>query len=60
MVGRLPSSIALANAGITAAYSELGSCRGPNTLKYRNDTVGNPYTRVKVLQYCSAASLLTA
>jgi UDP-glucose 4-epimerase len=33
IVGRLPASIFMTNFGITAAYSLLGSCRGPKTLK---------------------------
>ena len=48
------------NRGTTAAYCEVGSWRGPKTLKYRSATVSIPYTRVKLTQKRSAASLATA
>src|SRR5437667_12325501 len=48
------------NAGNTAAYFDSGCWPGPNTLKYRSDTVERPFTLLQTRQYCSPASLLTA
>ena len=48
------------NFGITAAYSLLGSCRGPNTLKYRRPTVSTPKSRCHTEPYSSPATLLAA
>ena len=46
--------------GITAAYSEAGSWRGPKTLKYRRPTVSTWYSRLHTAAYCSSAALDTA
>jgi hypothetical protein len=43
MVGDWSLSNAIINSGMTAEYCECGSCFGPNTLKYRSDTVSSPY-----------------
>ena len=56
----LPSAIARIKRGTTAAYCDVGSWRGPNTLKYRRATVSIPYTRVKLTQKRSAPSFATA
>src|ERR671934_1174692 len=48
------------NFGTTAAYCEVGSWRGPKTLKYRSTTVSRSYTRLKLTQNRSAASFDTA
>src|SRR4030042_5850951 len=60
ITGDLSSLIRSINFGITAEYCELGSCLGPNTLKYRNITVSSPYIRVNTWQYFSPASFDTA
>src|SRR5436853_5739949 len=51
MVGRRPSRSAVENNEMTPEYGEPGSCRGPNTLKYRMLTASNPYSRVNSWQY---------
>ena len=40
--GGWPACIRRMNFGMTAAYSDSGSCRGPNTLKNRRLTVSSP------------------
>src|ERR1041385_1751945 len=45
---------------MTPEYGELGSCRGPNTLKYRIDTVSRPYRRVNICRYCSPTTFCSA
>src|SRR6188472_2284704 len=45
---------------ITPEYGDEGSCRGPNTLKYRVVTVSSPYNCVNIWQYCSATSFCSA
>src|SRR3990172_3364320 len=60
MIGCLSFNIAAIKRGMTAEYCELASCRGPNTLKYRNAIVSNPYILENTPQYCSPASFETA
>src|SRR3989338_8606026 len=38
------------NMGITAEYFDSGFCLGPNTLKYRSETVSRPNVFAKVTQ----------
>src|ERR1043165_9170036 len=45
---------------MTPEYGELGSWRGPNTLKYRIDTVSSPYSWVNIRQYCSPTTFCSA
>src|SRR5215510_13383264 len=45
---------------MTPEYGDPGSCRGPNTLKYRVVTVSKPYSSVNIWQYCSATSFCSA
>src|SRR5438552_668019 len=58
--GDVPASRAVTNLGMTAAYSDVGSWRGPNTLKYRRETVDRRNVAVKARQYASPASFDTA
>src|SRR6266508_2715477 len=60
MIGRRPAINAVANNEITPEYGDPGSCRGPNTLKYRIVTVSKPYNSVNIWQYCSATSFCRA
>src|SRR2546430_10158709 len=46
--GRRCSISAVANSEITPEYGDPGSCRGPNTLKYRIVTVSSPNRLVTV------------
>src|SRR5947209_6369558 len=45
---------------MTPEYGELGSCRGPKTLKYRIETVSSPYRRVNICRYCSPTTFCSA
>src|SRR5919106_6244781 len=60
MVGGRFSSSAVANTEITPEYGDDGSCRGPNTLKYRMLTVSSPYRRVNICRYCSPTTFCSA
>src|SRR5689334_22559585 len=48
------------NRGMTAAYSEAGSWRGPKTLKYRRPTVSTPYRRDHTRAYISVVAFESA
>ena len=50
ITGGFPCNILVTKRGITAAYSDLGSCLGPKTLKYRRQAVLSPYTSEKTRQ----------
>src|SRR6185436_8023002 len=60
MIGCFPAGSAVANNEMTPEYGDPGSCRGPNTLKYRVVTVSNPYRSVNIRQYCSPTSFCNA
>src|SRR3954462_2016370 len=56
IVAGRPSSAAAMNRGITAAESDEGLWRGPNTLKYRSATPSISPPRAYASTYCSLAS----
>lgn len=60
MVGDSPWRIFVTKRGMTAAYSDCGSCRGPKTLKYRSESVSKPKSRPKTAMYCSPVCFDTA
>src|SRR5919108_1282454 len=59
-MGRCPDKRRVTKRGMAAAYSLLGSCRGPYTLKKRSATQGNPYARVCMYAYSSQATFCAA
>src|SRR3954466_13421764 len=60
MVGRRPSLSAVENTEITPEYADVGSCRGPNTLKYRIATASKPDSLVNIWQYCVPITFCSA
>src|SRR6185437_8359961 len=60
IVGDSPACAHTMNLGITAAYCDAGSWRGPNTLKYRSAIVPTPNDAWNARQYCSPAYFAAA